>query len=195
MARTSFLDLPPEIRVEVYSYAIVERHPVQILIYRSKVLVPEPDLLVTCRLIRKEAMPIFYGSNTFEPMFDKKGRATAAFLDSLSDEKIPMLRALRAYEYNKTGLASLVYARLLAVNRPKWILTQLNKAKDRLSEIIGHGRGLLRRDAVLVPYIQAGGHVMWCTEEEVIARHRLIADEVVVRSCWANSNPGVPYPG
>ena len=73
---TSFLDLPPEIRLKVYQFLLLTRS--------TKVIEPmfnmaqhdlQPAILRTCKLINKEAGAVLYGENIFvqiihdEPLF------------------------------------------------------------------------------------------------------------------------------
>ena len=57
------LMLPAELRNSVYSYALVESRNFDI--QRSSTPPKEPDLLWTCRQIRKEAYGVYYGENKF----------------------------------------------------------------------------------------------------------------------------------
>jgi hypothetical protein len=59
---TSFLNLPAEMRVEVYTYILPQDSTIDL---RDSVACIPPALLSVCRLIRKEAQPIYYGQNTF----------------------------------------------------------------------------------------------------------------------------------
>lgn len=80
-SRFSLLDLPAEMRNEIYSYALTASEPLRVIpkpssaLTRSTALLPfeaeeeRPltaiNLLRTCRQIHYEANPIFYGTNTF----------------------------------------------------------------------------------------------------------------------------------
>ena len=60
--RFRFLDLPPELRLEVYKYILISRNceaP------EAGGQVIETSLLRTCRLVYKEAAPVLYGENEF----------------------------------------------------------------------------------------------------------------------------------
>lgn len=67
-----FLDLPAELRNRVYHLSLVESHPIQ-AIYRGGredesiwVKPPEqPALTFTCKKVRQETLPIFFGQNSF----------------------------------------------------------------------------------------------------------------------------------
>ena len=92
----SFLDLPAEIRNEIYSVALKgKRWAIPIRRDNSGTLAPavqEPALLAVSRQIRNESIDIFYGSNDFRTYDIYK------FLDQLSSEKIARLRALHAFD-------------------------------------------------------------------------------------------------
>lgn len=55
------LNLSPDVRLEIYNFVLVYESPISF----TKVKDTDTSLLQTCKLIRAEALPIFYGSNTF----------------------------------------------------------------------------------------------------------------------------------
>ena len=59
-----FLDLPAEIRLMIYGYAVTESEP----IYLDTLAAP-PALTRVCRQIRQEALPVFLGANSFVSLF------------------------------------------------------------------------------------------------------------------------------
>lgn len=73
--RTGFLDLPGEMRNEIYRYVLVQDTPISTGIswsrsyfpvrdtYRLKG--PQPAISRICRQVRLEALSVFYGENTF----------------------------------------------------------------------------------------------------------------------------------
>lgn len=56
------LDLPPEIRNDIYFYILLEEAPIDV---PSSGKVVKPAVLKVCRQRRKEASPIYYGQNVF----------------------------------------------------------------------------------------------------------------------------------
>ncbi|KAK3114779.1 hypothetical protein LTR53_006556 [Teratosphaeriaceae sp. CCFEE 6253] len=62
-AQFRFLDLPRELRHEIYEFVVVEH---KIFIRPDSVTGREqPDLAMVCRQVREEVLPVFYGKNTF----------------------------------------------------------------------------------------------------------------------------------
>jgi hypothetical protein len=57
---TTFLDLPAEIRIEIYNLLLVERQTVRI---PGRLLNLYPPVLRVCKQIHAEAAPILYGRN------------------------------------------------------------------------------------------------------------------------------------
>ncbi|KAH0341354.1 hypothetical protein KCU81_g6254, partial [Aureobasidium melanogenum] len=59
-----FLDLPAEIRLMIYGYAVTEPEPLYI-----DTLAAPPAITRVCRQTRREALPVFLGSNSFITLF------------------------------------------------------------------------------------------------------------------------------
>jgi hypothetical protein len=89
---TTFLDLPPELRNEIYSYMLVRKGVVEIKTVAPYVL--EPALLAVNRQIRSEALTIFYGENTFQIA---GSTLITKFLRTAGEEKIRALRDVKIY--------------------------------------------------------------------------------------------------
>lgn len=64
MENSSFSCLPPELRNEIYHLTLIEETPVRINTYNRRVWKPS-SLLQTCRQIRTEASPVYFGCNAF----------------------------------------------------------------------------------------------------------------------------------
>lgn len=146
--KISFLDLPAEIRNEIYLLAL----PVHTTIQLSESLPEkatstkqyfheEPALLAVSRQIREEASPVFYGINTFQTPYSSR---TIAFLDQLGMERARMLRNLRAFSSHVV---------LFGTNRETWLDTVLRATKRLLKEC----GACLHRDALLVPFKEGDG--------------------------------------
>ncbi|KAK5703618.1 hypothetical protein LTR17_021942 [Elasticomyces elasticus] len=58
--RSRLFTIPAEVRVRIYEYALISNAP--IMIEKDE---PQPNILRTCRQIRKEAMSIYYTENDF----------------------------------------------------------------------------------------------------------------------------------
>lgn len=61
----SFLDLPAEIRNQIYKDTLIFDFTIAIEAYKP--YLRDTALLFTSKQIRAEALPIYYGANTFEP--------------------------------------------------------------------------------------------------------------------------------
>ncbi|KAI5265956.1 hypothetical protein E4T47_08380 [Aureobasidium subglaciale] len=59
-----FLNLPAEIRLMIYGYAVTEAEPIYI-----DTLAAPPAITRVCRQTRQEALPVFLGSNSFITLF------------------------------------------------------------------------------------------------------------------------------
>ncbi|CAK3928391.1 Hypothetical predicted protein [Lecanosticta acicola] len=86
--KVGFLDLPVELRNEIYELSTVQILPVTIVSCR----VSEPAISKLNRKTRAEALPIFYGQNIFGSPH-RQGLST--FLQSLDRERVHMLRNVR----------------------------------------------------------------------------------------------------
>lgn len=65
-ADSYILRLPPELRNEIYQMCIDRSDRTRPACLRTEILLgPSTGLLHTCRFLRKEALPIFYGGNCF----------------------------------------------------------------------------------------------------------------------------------
>lgn len=65
---SSIFKLPPELRCKIYEEVLISNRPLELDPYLQDSLLPpalSPALLQTCRIIRHEAQPIYYGQNTF----------------------------------------------------------------------------------------------------------------------------------
>lgn len=86
---TSFLDLPPELRNEVYGHNLIKNYPIEVR--PTQPYLKEPALSAVNKQVRFEALAIWYGVNIFEI----RGSSPAVkFLRSLPDEKLRLLRTL-----------------------------------------------------------------------------------------------------
>lgn len=70
---TNFLDLPPELRIQIYQHVLIRNQPTIIgEAYRWSLVkhsigrqLAQPSITRASRLIRNESLPIFYGENMF----------------------------------------------------------------------------------------------------------------------------------
>ena len=86
---TTFLDLPSELRNEIYSCALPMSLTISVRNVQPYVL--EPALCAVSHQVRSESLTMFYGDNIFEV----KGSSPAVkFLRSMSDQQLRSLRTL-----------------------------------------------------------------------------------------------------
>ena len=91
-----FVKLPPELRDRIYEYAVYQR----LCKVTTAHDIVEPALLFTCKIVRKEAIGIFYAANMLAvatPSFDP---ATAL----LVNRKDKLLRSVYGCRITKAGL-------------------------------------------------------------------------------------------
>ena len=124
------LALPPEIRDHIYSLAVVEVKPIELLNVRP--FLTEPGLLATSRQIRAEATPIFYGENVFQLV---NSYSAEHFIDVFNKTKLPLIRSIRAFQERQA----------LAHHPETW----LENVKKREHALLKHQ--LIHPSAVLVP--------------------------------------------
>ena len=141
------LQLPPELRNKIYSFALVEDNAIMVS-ERSDITgdppVWVPGLLATNRQVRTEATPIFYGENTFWSLTEW---SVGNFLNQLGIERRPMVSAYRMQSLS-----------LMAVYIGRPVTPKDAGRATRLYDRIGlnFGKSGLRRDTVVVPVAQEG---------------------------------------
>jgi hypothetical protein len=72
VTQSNLLQLPPELRIRIYEYVLHQPGWCTVTRHHG---IPEPPLLLACKLTRKEALGIFYSMNLFRvdaPFFDPK---------------------------------------------------------------------------------------------------------------------------
>ena len=85
-----FLELPAEIRNEIYTLTLI--HPSSVFVHPSPPYILEAALLAVNRQVRSETLGLWYSDNTFA--IDGSNPAVR-FLRALSDQKLRALRTLR----------------------------------------------------------------------------------------------------
>ncbi|KAK5121388.1 hypothetical protein LTR85_005220 [Meristemomyces frigidus] len=164
--QTSFLDLPAELRNDIYHLSLFCG---TIIIGRQY---HEPALLTTTLEIRAETLPIFYGVNTFTAPC--VWFATQFMMD-MPPEKLAMLRAFHAVSI---AFSIKLQARELygGVKEHRKNMRYIRDRVHRLVEV--QGKGALQRNVVLVPVIpdldRVGEKVEWVTLAEL---ERLVLKE------------------
>lgn len=106
MEETTLQTLPAELRNRIYELALVKDERIEVKLYFDRTRTDKvisrianyPSLLQTCRQIREEASPIFYGQNVFEigRCGDYANIAQLArWLGKLSPSDVTLLRDVR----------------------------------------------------------------------------------------------------
>ena len=113
-SRIGFLHLPPELRNRIYGSVFIENHPIDMNSWAQASTEPvladrlgelmitfssEPSLLRTCRELRKEALPIFYGQNIFDSPVCLADDCWELRLAKLEPHKAKMVRCIRFKSY------------------------------------------------------------------------------------------------
>ncbi|KAK5128841.1 hypothetical protein LTR85_000174 [Meristemomyces frigidus] len=98
------LDLPAELRNRVYVLALVHSTKADPLEIRVRFWISEGHrhLLEVSQQIRKEALPIYYHSNTFQSGLSS-AHPLRAWLTAVGRDAIGCLKDLRAYRYSCCG--------------------------------------------------------------------------------------------
>lgn len=74
----SLFKIPPELRNRIYEYALHLEDGICIV---SKTAgIPEPALLMTCKIIRREAIAVFYSENFFRVIIESFSPSTAMLI-------------------------------------------------------------------------------------------------------------------
>ena len=169
--RTSFLDLPAELRNRIYQDVLVEDEDVEIQRFAPHVI--KPALLRTQKQIREEALPVFWAANTFAVRFvvpyqHMKGikpsgvRIAQSFLKNLGTEKAVLLRSFRPV--NAPNVINMWKHAFLQGNKrehPYASSCELETYKAQCQEIvkdllsIGGALGI-REEAILLPISSVG---------------------------------------
>ncbi|KAK4956752.1 hypothetical protein LTR10_006280 [Elasticomyces elasticus] len=116
-ARFRLLDLPPELQLRIYEFAICSDEPIDITIgQRTKqaCISPraQPALARTCRSIRVDALKFYYSRNIFEAnycqevaRYDQQSTAvTIAWLHSIGASNRGLISSLQLYDAALIGV-------------------------------------------------------------------------------------------
>ncbi|KAK4949029.1 hypothetical protein LTR10_012402 [Elasticomyces elasticus] len=131
--QAGLLTIPPEIRNQIYQLALIGRHsrrsktafrprsspveavvvPAPISVHRSTSYHWEPPLLRTCKLVRDEALAVYFGCNIFEFSY---ARHVQPWVKVLGTTKASLLRmVLIGPVYNRTAKSDGKVKELLGV--------------------------------------------------------------------------------
>lgn len=144
----SFLDLPAEMRNQIYKYSLLKSDYITLL--NTKPFIEEPALLMTSKKVRNEALAIFYGNNTFEI---HKIDTFTQFLQLFNPGKQALIRQIHTF-----GLA-MVYDELpsgAAQMTVDWMQSQ-----EPVSWDLYLARAMKRRSYELMQEIPQRGR--WCS--------------------------------
>ena len=130
--RCHLLELPPELRDAIFTFAVVKDKPIHILSYHLKPV--EPLLLAVCRQIRAECLPLFFGANVFR-MYESQAEP---FIRHLGEDRVKLVRKLRPFTSFRPNHMGLGW-------HAEHVLWWLRHWIDECS------KGKLRKDAVYIP--------------------------------------------
>lgn len=159
-SHASFLSLPAEIRNHIYHDALVEVEPIRLIsIHKLASFIIEPALLLTTKQVRSDALPVFYGANTFRSLGSD---ALEKFLQQCSNEKLSLLRFLHCISRSDADaiMADMLMSKRVQVEYRKkgndmhrWLVEQylqrVRKQGEKLMQI-GEEQGV-NRGAMLLP--------------------------------------------
>lgn len=121
-ARKGFLDLPPEIREQVYECLVVKpKNTITMLsnhnIFKSEVSACQPALCWVNRQIRHEALATFYSNNLFlAELGDRDDLATAKqWLHAIGDANVACLRRLALCGWTRAPFGHMIMKRWIRV--------------------------------------------------------------------------------
>lgn len=124
--RCHLLSLPAELRNRIYEFALIRGDPIDMAtwalppqgeFYRKycrygdwsmECFASEPCLPFSCKQVRSEGLPIYFGSNTFDYTVDHapdEGQTWKLWLQRLTPEKCNMLRCVRIRGFGWTPKA------------------------------------------------------------------------------------------
>lgn len=179
--KSRFLGLPSELRNVVYHH-VLSAHDHFVRIQATRPLVKEPALIRTCKQIRNDAMPIFYGTKTF---LSPSSSNLVHFFQRFDRRRLSLIRNLRApstTDYINITIAArsrhsfaLLYARPRAsckfqvlCCKEMFVLDELISLGERL--LSAGVRNGLKADALFIPLVnpdpEAERRFIWHTVEE-----------------------------
>ena len=91
---TGFLDLPTEIRLQIYRYCLVSEDPIRLYVFEFKRSIPcyKNSLLLVSKKVGLEALDVLYGDNIFQLSFD--GWEEYDFNENFTEANRRKIRAL-----------------------------------------------------------------------------------------------------
>lgn len=125
---SALLELPPELRNDVYRLVLCNGNPVSV----TATNLPEPPLLAVCKQIRDEAVQIYYSENTFH-IEDEDYECTALQLWTRRVSSLRPMDDCDAQERYKHTLQRVLNLQPNWPNLSKWLRLFYQR------EIIGHG--------------------------------------------------------
>lgn len=178
-----FLDLPPELRVRVYSYLFEFEDPL-VIFECSRLLYArewtrhgsvEPGittgLLVACRQIHSEATPVLYGSNTFD------GNHNRRFLQTIK-RYIPHIRRFVVNHSTKTARHA-DFVLLKAATSLSYLEIPSYLCEGKIYDL-GHERQALAQE--MGPLFRS---LHQSQKKDIDKKNRDILDVLVISTKWA----------
>lgn len=144
-----FASLPAELRNEIYHYNLIQPTPILLPYAYEKLPFREPALLAASPWLRREAAPIFYGSNTFEAPSPPSAHR---FLSQQTGETIALIRHFRPINLILPLSAP---ARKRWFDALRWNINRLVPKKN------------LSPDAIEVPLRRKDVAACWCRLQDI----------------------------
>ena len=97
-SRCRLLELPAELRLHIYELVLTEQSPIDVELTNYRGFYParapvQPPLARSCRTVRQEALPIFYGATIGRLYLEKEEFAGTSSIANFTSSKIrPTLR-------------------------------------------------------------------------------------------------------
>lgn len=99
-------DLPPELWLRICELAVIKATPIQCgresRLRDSAAIVRQPAIIRTCRLLRREGLPIFYAANDFEMVHSYNVPCPRAWLAAIGARALAGMRTLTMHSNCQT---------------------------------------------------------------------------------------------
>lgn len=152
--KVSLLGMPGEIRNRIYRLSLIEP---SLIFVKSKRSAVEPGLLRTCRILRKEATPIFHHENIFRTWVRKCRIAGKRYHWLWKLQGVPCERIGLVYEGKPSWSALKAWARIY----------RRNKMKGMSKNVTGQSRAL-RICCQAFEIADLMGHAPWKSVDDAL---------------------------
>ncbi|KAI5363554.1 hypothetical protein Slin14017_G055180 [Septoria linicola] len=169
-SRINFFCLSAELRNQIYELVLVENRSIDIdpskLWWETSTRRSPPGVLCTNRQVRKEALPIYYGSNTFCCILDGPMRQfieARKWFRKLGQEKASLLTKVDMVFMNRgPSLSSMFHS---------YHASRMRSEDKALEDIVQDGLSLHERFAKILECAEAGitvssMHIVWAYDQQ-----------------------------